>query len=162
MAAPGSPIPGILQARTLEWVAISFSNATKWKVKLKLLSRVQPSATPWTAACQASPSITLSESLLKLMSIESVMPSNHLILCHPLLLPPSIFGILQARTLEWVAIFFSNARKWKVKLKLLSRVRHLATSWTAAYQAPPSMGFSRQEYWSGVSLPSLNLMFKPS
>ena len=63
-------------------------------------------------------------------------------------------GILQARTLEWVAISFSNARKWKVKGKSLSRVWHFATSWTAAYQAPPSMGFSRQEYWSGVPLPS--------
>ena len=65
-------------------------------------------------------------------------------------------GILQARTLEWVAIAFSNAWKWKVKAKLLSHVRLLATPWTAAYQAPPSMGFSRQEYWSGVPLPSLH------
>ena len=63
-------------------------------------------------------------------------------------------GILQARTLEWVAISFSNAWKWKVEMKLLSRVRLLATPWTAAYQAPPSMGFSRQEYWSGVLLSS--------
>ena len=144
------------------------------------------------------------------MSIESVMPSNHLILCHPLLLLPSILpsirvfsnesalrirwpkywscsfkispaaaaakslqwcptlcdpkdsgppgspipGILQARTLEWVAISFSNAWKGKVKVKSLSRVQLLATPWTAAYQAPPSTGFSRQEYWSGVPLPS--------
>ena len=64
-------------------------------------------------------------------------------------------GILQARTLEWVAISFSNAWKWKVKVKSLSRVQLLATPWTAAYQAPPAMGFSRQEYWSGVTLPSL-------
>ena len=64
-------------------------------------------------------------------------------------------GILQARALEWVAISFSNACKWKVKVKLLSRVRLFATPWTAAYQAPPSMGFSRQKYWSGVPLPSL-------
>ena len=63
-------------------------------------------------------------------------------------------GILQARTLEWVAISFSNAWKWKVKVKSLCPVRPLATPWTAAYQAPPSMGFSRQEYWSGVPLPS--------
>ena len=55
------------------------------------LSRVQLFATPWTAACQVSLSITNSQSLLKLMSIELVMPPNHLILCHPLLLPPSIF-----------------------------------------------------------------------
>ena len=63
-------------------------------------------------------------------------------------------GILQARTLEWVAISFSNAWKWKVKGKSLSRVRLLATPWTAAHQAPPSMGFSSQEYWSRVPLPS--------
>ena len=64
-------------------------------------------------------------------------------------------GILQARTLEWVAIAFSNAWKWKVKVKSLSHVRLLATPWTAAHQASPSMGLSRQEYWSGVPLPSL-------
>ena len=62
-------------------------------------------------------------------------------------------GILQARTLEWAAISFANAWKGKVKVKSLSRVRLLATPWTAAYQAAPSMGFSRQEYWSGVPLP---------
>ena len=63
-------------------------------------------------------------------------------------------GILQARTLEWVAISFSNAWKWKVKVKWLSRVQLLATPWTAACHAPPSMGFARQEYWSGLPLPS--------
>ena len=62
-------------------------------------------------------------------------------------------GILQARTLEWVAISFSNAWKGKVKVKSLSHVRPSATPWTAAFQAPPSMEFSRQEYWSGVPLP---------
>ena len=61
--------------------------------------------------------------------------------------------ILQARTLEWVAVSFSDAWKWKVKVKLLSRVRPSATPWTAAFQAPLSMGFSRQEYWSRVPLP---------
>ena len=70
--------------------------------------------------------------------------------------PPGspIPGILQARTLEWVAISFSNAWKWKVRVKLLSRVWLLATPWTAAYQALPSVGFSRQEYWSRVPFPS--------
>ena len=63
-------------------------------------------------------------------------------------------GTLQARTLEWVAISFSNAWKWKVKVRSLSRVRLFATPWTVAYQAFPSMGFSRQEYWSGMPLPS--------
>ena len=70
-------------------------------------------------------------------------------------------GILQTRTLEWVAIPFSNARKWKVKVKSLSCVWLLATSWTAAYQAPLSMGFSRQEYWRGVPLPSPIDMHSP-
>ena len=70
--------------------------------------------------------------------------------------PPGspIPGILQARTLEWVAISFSNAWKWKVKVKSLSRVRPSVTPWTAAFQALTSMGFSKQEYWSGVPLPS--------
>ena len=63
-------------------------------------------------------------------------------------------GILQARALEWVAISFSNAWKWKVKVKSLSRYWLFMTPWTVAYQAPLSIGFSRQEYWSGVPLPS--------
>ena len=78
-------------------------------------------------------------------------------LCNPIDGSPtgsSVPGILQARILEWVAISFSNAWKWKVKVKLLSRVQLFATPWTAAYQAPLSMGFSRQEYWSGLPLPS--------
>ena len=85
-------------------------------------------------------------------------------LCDPIDGSPSgspVPGILQARTLEWVAISFSSARKWKVKVKLLSRVWLLATPWPAAYQAPPSMGFSRQEYWSGVPLPSPLTTLKP-
>ena len=88
-----------------------------------------------------------------------------LTLCNPIdVNPPGspVPGILQARTLEWVAISFSNAWKWKVKVKLLSRVTLFVTPWTAAYQAPPSMGFSRQEYWSGVPLPSLKKQFSAS
>ena len=84
-------------------------------------------------------------------------------LCNPIdgsLLGSSTPGILQARILEWVAISFSNAWKCKVKVKSLSRVRLLATPRTAAHQAPPSMGFSRQEYWSGVPLPSLIISSK--
>ena len=80
-----------------------------------------------------------------------------LTLCNPIDgSPPGspIPGILQARTLKWTAISFSNAWKWKVKVKSISRVRLLATPWTAAHQAPPSMGFSRQKYWNGVPLPS--------
>ena len=67
---------------------------------------------------------------------------------------PTRLPHLQSRTLEWVAISFSNVWEWKVKVKSLSRVWPLVTPWTAAYKAPPSMGFSRQEYWSGLPLPS--------
>ena len=67
-------------------------------------------------------------------------------------------GILQARILEWVAISLSNVWKWRMKVKSLSHVRLLATPWTAAHQAPPSTGFSRQEYWSGVPLPYLTII----
>ena len=102
---PGSS--GVFQARTLEWVAIPFSRRsswhsdwtqvsciagrffTAWATREALTLWFSLAVTPWTAACQASLSITSSQSLLKLMSIESVMPSNHLILCRPLLLPPS-------------------------------------------------------------------------
>ena len=85
-------------------------------------------------------------------------------LCDPIDGSPlgsSVPGILQARTVEWVAISFSNAWKWKVKVKSLSRAWLLVTPWTAAYQAPPSMGFSRQEYWSGVPLPSPTALLTP-
>ena len=89
---------------------------------------------------------------------------SYLTLCDPIDGSPpgsSGPGILQARTLEWVAMSSSNAWKWKVKVKSLSRVRLLATPWTAAYQAPPSMGFSRQEYWSGMPLPSPSQHYNP-
>ena len=99
---------------------------------------------------------SLMDSYLSIAAAAKLLPSC-LTLCDPIDGSPlgsSILGILQARILEWVAISFSNAWKWKVKVKLLSRVRLLATPWTGAYQAPLSMGFSRQEYWSGVPLPS--------
>ena len=76
-------------------------------------------------------------------------------LCDPIEGSPPcspIPGILQARILEWVAISFSNAQKWKVKVKSLSRVRLLVIPWAEACQAPPSMGFSRQKS-TGVGLP---------
>ena len=76
-------------------------------------------------------------------------------LCDPIYgSPPGspVPGIFQARILEWVAISFSSAWKWKGKVKSLSRVWLLATPWTAAHKAPPSMGFARQEYWSGIHL----------
>ena len=97
----------------------------------------------------------LNKRLVRLITHVLSLPKNvwqFFLLCCPAgsLIP----GILQARTKEWVAISFSNAWKWEVKVKSLSCVQLLATPWTAAHQAPPSMGFSRQKYWSGVSLPS--------
>ena len=82
-------------------------------------------------------------------------------LCNPMVCSPpgiSVNGIFQARVLELVAISFSNEWKWKVQVKTLSCVWLLATPWTAAHQAPPSMGFSRQEYWSWVPSPSPNVV----
>ena len=103
---PGSTIPGILQARTLEWVAISFSNAGKGNMQVKSLSRVQLFWTRWTAADQAPPPMFLAAAdAAKLLQS---CPT----LCDPIDSSPpgsTIPGILQARTLEWVAISFSNA-----------------------------------------------------
>ena len=198
---PGSLVPGILQARTLEWGTISFSSAWKWKVKVKSLSRVrlqrphglQPTRLlhPWDFPGKSTgvgchcllrklilqtnkekflPRIPWGQSILVDTTLYIVLypPTASTLLtakslqscptlCNPIDgSPPGslVPGILQARTLEWVAISFSNAWKWKLKVKSLSCVWPLATPWTAAYQAPPSMGFSRQGYWSGVPLPS--------
>ena len=96
-------------------------------------------------------------SLKNVLKIQVSVAQSCLTLCNPIDDSPlgsSVPGILQARTLEWVAISFSSAWKWKVKVKSLSCAWLLATPWTAAYQAPPSMGFSRQVYWSGLPLPS--------
>ena len=130
---PRSSVHGILQARILEWTAISFSKKVG-NFDHKYLN---------TAAAAAAAAKSLQS-----------CPT----LCYPLdSSPPGcpVPEILQARTLEWAANSSSNAWKWKVKVKSFSRVWLLVTPWTAAYQAAPSMGFSRQEYWSGVPLPSL-------
>ena len=134
-------------------------------------------ATPWITALQYSLSFILSQSLLKLMSTESVMSSNHLILCHSLLLPTSVFPSIRDFSNESVLhirwpvywsfsfsispsneysrlISFRGMLKVKVKVKLLSHVWFFATPCIVAYQAPPSMGFSRQECWSGLLFPS--------
>ena len=95
---PGSSVHGILQARVLEWGAIAFSHC--YLIVIQSLSCVRLFATPWTAAYQASLSITNSRNLLKLMSIESVMPFNHLILCRPLLFLPSIFPSIRVFSSE--------------------------------------------------------------
>ena len=96
----------------------------------------------WTAAAAAAAAKSLQSCPTLCDPVESSLPCS------------SVLGILQAKMLEWVAISFSNAWKWKVKVKYLSQVWLFVTPWTAAHEAPPSMGFSRQEYWSGVSSPS--------
>ena len=99
----------------------------------------------------------ISEVLLLLSTTTTTSLQSCPTLCNPIDgSPPGspVPGIFQARTLEWVAISFSNAWKWEVKVKSLSHVWLLATPWTAAHWAPLSLGFSRQEYWSGVPLPS--------
>ena len=127
----------------LSWMQSKGSQQTYWQAVLntefgaRIMKSQYPSSGPKSHAAAAAAK-----------SLQSCLT-----LCDPMDCSP-ITGILQARTLEWVAISFSNAGKWKVKVKSLSCVRLFGTPWTAAYQAPPSMGFSRQEYWSGVPLPS--------
>ena len=116
----------------------------KWMQRLQTLNIIRNPQTVGGKHGTNDPS----KPLLLLLSLQSC-PT----LCDPTDgSPPGspVPGILQARTLEWVAISFSSAWKRKVKVTSLSPVRPSATPWTAAYQAPPSMGFSRQEYWSGV------------
>ena len=114
--------------------------------------------------CKAIPLLWIYPRKMKLLLLLAKSLQSCPTLCDPIDgSPPGspVPGILQARTLEWVAISFSNAWKGKVKVKSLSRVRLLATPWTAAHQAPPSMGFSRREYWSGLPLPSPKMKLCP-
>ena len=123
--------------RILEWVAYPFSSRSFWPRNWTGVSCIAGRFfNNWAAA--AAKSLQSCPTLCD--PIEGSPPGS--------LVP----GILQARTLEWGAIAFSNAWKWKVKVKSLSHVWLFAIPWTAAYQTPPSMGFSRQEYWSGVPL----------
>ena len=130
------------------------------RISVKSFSHVWFFVTPWTVAFQDPLSMEFSRQeywsglpfSLCAKSVQSCPTLHDPMDCSP---PGSSdHGILQARTLEWVAISFFNAWKWKVKVKALSHIWLLATPWTAAHQAPPSIGFSRQEYWSGVPLPS--------
>ena len=107
----------------------------------------------FTWPCCAASSLSMELLLLLLLLLNRV---SRVRLCDPIdVSPPGspVPGVLQGRTLEWATISFSRAWKWKVKVKSLSCVWPSATPWTTAHQAPPSMGFSRQEYWSGVPLP---------
>ena len=105
-----------------------------------LSDHATPPSIPWETAAAAAKSIQSCPTLCD--PIDGSPPGS------------TVPGILQARTLEWVAISFSKAWEWKVKVKSLSHVRLFLTPWIVAYQAPPSMGFSRQKYWSGLPFPS--------
>ena len=132
----GHTVLGILQARILAWVAFPFSRGPSQPRNRTQVSCIAGGFfTSW--AMKEAPATATAKSLQSCPT-----------LCDP------IPGTLQARTLGWVAISFSSAWKWNVKVKSLSHVWLFETPWTAAYQVPPSMGFSRQEYWSRVPLPS--------
>ena len=167
LSLPGSSVHGIFQQEY--WSGLPFplpGNLPEPGVKpeslvsLPLTGRFFTTSTTWEAPCIAwSASIKICTTILWYTYAAAAAKSlqSCLTLYNPRDgSPPGspIPGILQARTLEWVAISFSKEWKWKVKVKSLSHVRLFTTPWTVAYQAPPSMGFSRQEYWSGLPLPS--------
>ena len=143
---PGSVVPGILQARILEWVAISFSNAGKWKVKVKSLSCVRLLVTPWTAAYQAPPSMGFSRQEYAILN--SII--FYIFMLSFLKLQSKIMSSIS--NLEDVWLFWCSLGGGGGLVAKLCPT--LATSWTVARQAPLPMGFSRQEYWSGLSFPS--------
>ena len=141
----------------IHWPSPKFTQFTRRKVFLAA-QFLSPRQTDLLASCAFRAIFFFSVCSATAKSLQSC-PT----LCKPIDgSPPSspVPGILQARTLEWVAISFSKAWKWKVKVKSLSHIQHLATPWTAAYQAPLSMGFSRQQHWSGVYSCAGNLWFR--
>ena len=141
---PSFSVHVILQTRILECVSIPFSRESS---QLRDQTWVSCTAGGFFTEPPGKPSLS------EVSEVTQSCPT----LCDPMDCSPprfSVHWIFQARVLEWVAISFSSAWKWKVKVKLFSHVKLLATPRTAAYQAPLSIGFSRQEYWSGVPLPS--------
>ena len=147
---PGSSVRGILQAIILLWVAMPSPRGSS-----------RPRDWTWVS-CTTGDSLLLNHGGSPIYMYAAAAAAAKSLQSCPTLCDPidgsppgaAVPGILQARTLEWVAISFSNAWKWKVKVKSLSCIQLLATPWTTAYQAPLSMGLSRQEYWSGLPLPS--------
>ena len=137
----GIIVHGILLARILEWVAFPFSRGSSQPRDRTQVSHIAGRFfTSWGSREAQKDAAAAAKSLQSCPTLCDPRDSS----------PPGspVPGILQARTLEWLAISFSNAWKWKVKVKSLSPVWLFATPWTAAHQAPPSLGFSRQEFWS--------------
>ena len=153
LGASGSPAPSISATQLLTWVSIKQTKIMKFQNLLrKITNYIQIYFISFYSLEKKQ--VLYRDTAKSLQSCPTLCDTR-------VGSPPDspIPGILQARTLEWVAISFSNAWKGKVKVKSLSRIRLFSTPWTAAYQAPPSMGFARQEYWSGVPLPSPPVMF---
>ena len=171
---PGSPVPGILQARTLEWVAISFSSAWKWKVKVKLLNRIQLLATPWTAAYQVPLPMGFSRQeywsgmpLLDHVQFTLIHGPNFLDSYAILFFIALDFTFTTRHTHYWVSFLhwpscyiFSEAIS-NCPLLFPSSTLYtywhggLSSSFTSFYLFIWFVGFSQQEYWSALPLPSL-------
>ena len=167
---PGSSVHGLLQAGIPKWVAISsflpgifptqgLNLCLLWLLHYRWILYHLSSCIADGFFITWAPALQVDSLSLELTAAAAAAKSLQLCptLCNPIDgSPPGspIPGILQARTLEWVATAFSNAWKWKVKVKSLSHVWLFLTPRTAAYKSPPSTGFSRQGYWSGVPVPS--------
>ena len=140
------------------WVwSLDWEDTLEKKKKMASRLSVLAGRIPWTEEPGRLQG-TGSQSQIRLATAAAAKsPQSCPTLCDPRDGSPSgspVPGMLQERILKWLAISFSNAWKGKVKVKLLSRVQLLVTPWTVAYQAPPSMGFSRQEYWRALPFPS--------
>ena len=156
----------LMSRPTNHWsiAAIALTRPFKFQHLLHISCQDDLSASPYIGFLStASVFVTFIITLLYIFQVTFIIAAKSLQSCPTLCDPKDgsplgspVPGTLQARTLEWVAISFSNAWRWKVKVRSLILVWLFTTPWTAAYQAPPSIGFSRQEYWSGVPLPSLN------
>ena len=130
------------------------------------LSRVQLFATPWTAACQASLSITNSRSLPKLMSIESVMPSNHLILCRPLLFPPSIFPSIRAFS-NGSALCIRWPKYWSFSFNISPSNEHsglisLRTDWFYLLAVWGTLESSPTPQFKSINSSALSFLYGPT
>ena len=144
---PGSPVPGILQARTLEWVAISFSNAWKWKGKAKLVSHVRPSVTPWTGNQQR---VFNGHRHFSFARWEPSWGGTVLMVAsHLQCVLLNVYWSAHLKTVKMVSFLLCAF----CELCALSRVRLFVTPWTVACQASLCMEFSRWENWSGLPFP---------
>ena len=171
----GSSVHGILQARILEWVAISFSRGSSsprdWTwvshtadSSVQPLSHVRLFATPWTAACQASLSNTNSRSPPKPMSIVSMMPSNHLILCCPLL--PSIFPSIRVFSNE-SALLIRWPKYWSFSFNISPSSEHpglitFRMNWVDLLAVQGTLKSSPTPQFKSINSLALSFLYSPT